>query len=442
MGFLFVYLSNFMSIKEIYQIFLKLPFVCTDSRKVEKEAIFFSLKGENFNGNTCAESAINNGCRYAIIDEEQYYRDNRYIIVDNVFKTLQDLAKYHRNQLKIPIIGITGTNGKTTTKELINAVLQKKYKTLATVGNLNNHIGVPQTILNITKETEIAIIEMGANHIGEIKDLCNISQPSMGIITNIGKAHLEGFGSFEGVIKTKKELYDWINKNQGTLFVNVENEILTAISKDIKKITYGITPKADCYGRLIKANPFLELEWIIKDPNQTVTIESNLVGKYNFENILAAITIGSFFNVEEDLIKTAIKEYIPTNNRSQIINSKHNTIIMDAYNANPSSMEAAINNFANTSYKNKVVIMGDMFELGDYSEQEHLNILDLTIKKKFSKIILVGNMFSKINKDKCIPTFQNSDELAVWLKENKITASTILVKGSRGVKMEKIIDTI
>jgi UDP-N-acetylmuramoyl-tripeptide--D-alanyl-D-alanine ligase len=431
-----------MSIEELYTIYLKFPFICTDSRKVDRKSIFFSLKGEHYNGNSCAESALNNGCEFAVIDEPKYNKDNRYILVNNSLKTLQGLAKFHRSKIKVPIIGITGTNGKTTTKELINAVLSKKYKTLATIGNLNNHIGVPQTILSITNETEIAIIEMGANHIGEISELCEIAQPDYGIITNIGKAHLEGFGNFEGVIRTKSELYNWINKKDGVLFVNFENDILSALSKNLKRITYGNSNNSDIIGHFIEANPFLELEWINKNTNQPITIKSKLVGKYNYENILAAITIGNFFNVENNLIIKAIEEYIPSNNRSQIIKSERNTIIMDAYNANPSSMEVAIDNFSAISYENKIVILGDMFELGNDSEKEHKNILNLINRKNFSKILLVGNMFYKINKNKNIPTFQNIEDLAIWLKKNELKGATILVKGSRGVKMEKILEAL
>jgi len=431
-----------MSIDELYSAFFKFPNICTDSRTVEKKSIFFSIKGENFNGNAFADAALDNGCEIAVIDEAKYCKDNRYILVDNSLKTLQDLAKYHRSKLKIPVIGITGTNGKTTTKELINTILNKKFKTLATTGNLNNHIGVPKTILSITKETEIAIIEMGANHKGEIAELCEIAQPFYGIITNIGKAHLEGFGNFEGVICAKKELYDWINKNEGVLFVNIENKILSALSEKTKRITYGDSLKADYSGHIIKADPLLELEWIKNNNNGTNLIKSKLVGKYNFENILAAIAIGSYFNVENNLINKAIDEYTPANNRSQIIQSKNNTIIMDAYNANPSSMEAAISNFASTSFTNKIVILGDMFELGDDSEKEHLKILELVINKNFSRIILVGSMFYKINKNKKISTFRNNDELSSWLRKNKFQGATILVKGSRGVKMEKILDAL
>jgi len=430
-----------MLIEELYSIYLKFPQICTDSRRVENKSIFFSLRGNNFNGNACAEVALNNGCAFAIVDEAKYNKDNRYILVDNALKTLQNLATYHRSKLRIPIIGITGTNGKTTTKELINAVLSEKYKTLATIGNLNNHIGVPQTILKISKDTEIAIIEMGANHIGEIAELCKIAQPNYGIITNIGKAHLEGFGSYEGVVKTKSELYHWIKQKEGTLFVNGDNSILTNLSENIRRKTYGNSSKNDYSANIVSANPYLEIEWLNKISNKSDIIKSKLVGSYNFENIIAAIAIGSFFNVNNNSIINAIESYIPTNNRSQIINTEYNTIIMDAYNANPSSMEAAINNFAATSFNNKVVILGDMLELGDESEKEHTNALNLAIKKDFAKIILVGNVFKKINKNE-IPTFVNTEELAVWLKENKLIGATILVKGSRGIKMEKIIDTL
>jgi UDP-N-acetylmuramoyl-tripeptide--D-alanyl-D-alanine ligase len=337
-----------MSIEEIYSLFLKHPAICTDSRKAEKYGIFFSLKGDNFNGNAFAEIALENGCKYAFIDEAVYYKDNRYIIVENALNTLQELAKHHRSKLKIPVIGITGTNGKTTTKELIKAVLEKKFNTLATEGNLNNHIGVPQTILKITGKTEIAIIEMGANHIGEIAELCKISKPDHGIITNIGKAHLEGFGSFEGIVKAKKELYDHIEQNNGLLFVNKDNQLLSEMASRIKKITYGKSASADHTGSIKNTEPFIEIVWKNTATNKTFLIKSKLVGAYNFENIMAAVAIGSYFEVDVSLIKEAIEAYTPSNNRSQIIKSSNNTIIMDAYNANPSSMEAAINNFALT----------------------------------------------------------------------------------------------
>ena len=365
-----------MLIEELYSIYLNCTHICTDSRKVENKSIFFSLQGDNFNGNTYAEIALNNGCSFAVIDDVNYYKDNRYILVDNTLKTLQDLAKYHRSKLKIPIIGVTGTNGKTTTKELLNAVLSKKYNTLATIGNLNNHIGVPQTILKISKFTEIAIIEMGANHLGEIAELCEIAQPNFGIITNIGKAHLEGFGSIEGIIKTKSELYNWIRKKEGTLFVNGENPILTNLSENTKRITYGNSSNNNYSANIVAANPYLEVELINKNTNKLDKIKSKLVGSYNFENILAAIAIGNYFSVDKNSIINAIESYTPTNNRSQIIKTEQNRVIMDAYNANPSSMEASINNFATIAFDNKVVILGDMLELGNESEKEHLKILE------------------------------------------------------------------
>ena len=431
-----------MLIEELYSIYLNCTHICTDSRKVENKSIFFSLQGDNFNGNTYAEIALNNGCSFAVIDDVNYYKDNRYILVDNTLKILQDLAKYHRSKLKIPIIGITGTNGKTTTKELLNAVLSKKYNTLATIGNLNNHIGVPQTILKTSKFTEIAIIEMGANHLGEIAELCEIAQPNFGIITNIGKAHLEGFGSIEGIIKTKSELYNWIRKKEGTLFVNGDNPILTTLSENIKRITYGNSSNNNYSANIVAANPYLEVELINKNTNKLDKIKSKLVGSYNFENILAAIAIGNYFNVDRNSIINAIESYTPTNNRSQIIKTEQNRVIMDAYNANPSSMEASINNFATIAFDNKVVILGDMLELGNESEKEHLKILELANKKKFDKIILVGKIFNKINNNSEIPTFKGTDDLAIWLKINKIMGKTIFVKGSRGIKLENILNLL
>ncbi len=428
-----------MQIDELYKIFLNHPNISTDTRRIIPNSIFFSLKGDTFDGNLFAASAIEQGAAYAIIDNENYFIDNsKYLLVKDVLQTLQELAICHRQHLTIPFIGITGTNGKTTTKELINAVLSQKYKTLATIGNLNNHIGVPLTILSITDKHKIAIIEMGANHIGEIGDLCKISQPDYGIITNIGKAHLEGFGSIEGVIKAKNDLYIYIKNKKGKVFINTNNELLMSLSNDIDKITYGINDADFCYGKLISTDPNVEVSYHYND--NEYTIKTNLVGAYNFENIMAAICVGIYFNVEHTIIKDALETYTPSNSRSQIVKTSHNTVILDAYNANPSSMENAILNFAKMDVENKVLIIGDMLELGSYSLDEHQNILNLIEKNNLKDVILVGKDFSKQNKN--YKSFNNSDEARDYLIKNPIKNATILVKGSRGIKLEKIMDAI
>ena len=429
-----------MSIEEIYKNFQLNPKISTDSRKIIPNSLFFALKGENFNGNTFAEKAISDGAAYVIIDEAKYKINEQYILVDNVLKTLQDLAIFHRNTLNIPIIGITGTNGKTTTKELINVVLSEKYKILATIGNLNNHIGVPLTILSITKEHEIAIIEMGANHIGEIAELCEIAKPDFGIITNIGKAHLEGFGGIEGVIKTKSDLYKAIKKRKGKVFVNINNELLMNLSADIDNITYGNSQDAYCNGKLLAANPFVKVQYSCEEFYDE--IQTQLVGNYNFENILAAITIGLYFNVEKASIKTAIEAYQPSNSRSQVVKTAKNTIILDAYNANPTSLEAAIRNFSEIQAENKVLIIGDMLELGKYSKSEHSRIIKIIEEEKFEKVLLVGTEFSEACTDHHWNCFNDSEMAKQWLIDNPITNAYVLVKGSRGIKLEKVLDTL
>ena len=430
-----------MNIQELYKIFLKYPDISTDSRNIKQDSIFFALKGENFNGNNFAEAAIENGALYAVVDEQKDIKNVKFIYVDDVLKTLQKLAQIHRNNFKIPVIGITGTNGKTTTKELINAVLSSKYEVLATQGNLNNHIGVPLTILSLNNKHEIAIIEMGANHIGEIGELCKISQPNYGIITNIGKAHLEGFGSIEGIKKTKKDLYISVNQNKGKIFVNADNPQLIEIAENIEKIKYGQKSEYFCSGEILKNDLFLSLKY--KCMNNIESIKTNLVGDYNFENVLAAISIGFYFNINNELIKKTIENYQPTNNRSQIIHTKNNTLILDAYNANPTSMEKSIMNFSNyNTTQNKVIILGDMLELGEYTIDEHIKILNLVKTKNFNQVILIGPVFSEIYKNTNWKCFDNSTDANIWISKNSIINSLILIKGSRGIKMEKIINVL
>jgi UDP-N-acetylmuramoyl-tripeptide--D-alanyl-D-alanine ligase len=429
------------TIKELYDLFKKYPFISTDSRNIKANSIFFALKGDNFNGNLYAEQSITKGAAIAIIDDITLKKDERYVVVEDTLRALQELASYHRKQLKIPVIGITGTNGKTTTKELTKAVLSKKFKTYATQGNLNNHIGVPLTLLSITKNIEIAVIEMGANHVGEIKELCEIAQPNHGLITNIGKAHLEGFGSYEGVIQAKTELYHYLQEQKGNIFVNADNSLLMEHASITKKYTYGTKNESNCVGEILSSDPFLKVKWR-KSISDAFTINSNLVGSYNFENVMAAIAIGSYFKIEAKLISDAIEEYVPTNNRSQVIKTLQNTLLMDAYNANPSSMKAAISNFASMKVENKVVILGDMMELGNDSEKEHQHVLDLLMSFQFPYVILIGNYFKQLTLPKFVLNFADTQIAMEELKKHSIKNSTILVKGSRKVQLEKLVEVL
>ena len=402
--------------------------------------MFFALKGENFNGNQYAEIALKNGAEYAIIDEEEFKTSSKTILVDNVLKTLQELASYHRTFLKTPIIALTGSNGKTTTKELINVVLSKKYNTTATFGNLNNHIGVPLTLLSITRNTEIAIVEMGANHQKEIEFLCHIAKPNYGYITNFGKAHLEGFGGVKGVIKGKSEMYDYLISNDKFVFVNANDTIQVKKTKHARLFSFGNNIKNnnenDVSVTFLEAKPFVECYY------NTLNIKSKLIGNYNFDNISASIAIGNYFKVKDLDIKNAIENYIPSNNRSQIINKDSNKIILDAYNANPSSMHAALINFEKQPGF-KVAILGDMFELGSEAKIEHQNIADLAISLNINKIILVGENFnkSKTNSEKTI-YFKSFDTFKEGFKKTMLIDASILIKGSRGMALERILELI
>lgn len=432
--------------QELYNHFLKHPVICTDTRDITQDSIFFALKGDNFNANKFAEQALDSGCSLVVIDEEIYKKDERYFLVEDVLSTLQALANYHRKQLSIPIISITGTNGKTTSKELLNAVLSQKYNVLATKGNLNNHIGVPLTLLNITEQHEIAIVEMGANHVGEIAMLCAIAEPDFGMITNIGKAHLEGFGGYEGVVKAKSELYKFIQQKSGKLFVNADNKLLQQLSDGIDKVTFGTLESVDFEGEFIESNPFVKLKYKAKNDIQSIeekpVITTQLIGNYNFENILAAACIGHYFKVSEEQIKKGLENYVPSNNRSQVMQTKSNLLLLDAYNANPSSMNAAIENFAQMDQPNKMAILGDMLELGDDSEREHSSIVTLLNNKNITNLILVGPFFKEAGKSINAKTFSNSDEVVDYLKHNPVNDSTILIKGSRGIKLEKVVELL
>ena len=430
------------SVETLYSIFKNFPIICTDTRKVQKNSLFFALKGENFNGNKFATQALESGSKYAIVDEEEYRINENYLLVDDVLTALQNLASHHRNQLKIPVIGITGSNGKTTSKELIHAVLSKKYKTLATQGNLNNHIGVPLTLLSITYEHEMAVIEMGANHMKEIEFLCSIASPDFGIITNIGKAHLEGFGSEENIAKGKSELYQHIQKKNGLLFVNGDNELLISLSQKAKRMTYGTNETCNFIAAFIDANPFVRFSCSQFSNSINTIINTQLIGKYNFENCVAAACIGNYFNVDESKIIEALQNYIPSNNRSQVITKGSNTILMDAYNANPSSMEVAIINFAEMKAESKLVILGEMLELGVQSEKEHQQLINLLQQKNLSNAILIGELFKNIKNTIDAKLFSDNKIASEYLKQHAIKNSTILLKGSRGNKLEVLLDAI
>ncbi len=428
-----------MEIEYIYSLFEKYPQVTTDTRNCRTGSIFIALKGENFNGNTFVSQALEAGCAYAITDEAQYATSERILLVDNCLQTLQELAKYHRVKIGTPIIGITGPNGKTTTKELVAEVLSSQYRVLYTQGNLNNHIGVPLTLLNLRPEHEIAIIEMGASHQGEIKTLAGIAMPDYGLITNVGKAHLEGFGSFEGVIRTKGELYDFIKQSGGKIFIHHENPYLNDIAKNIDKIYYGRQPGSFVWGDAIDNtdSPLLNIEWHCKEG--TFKIYSQLVGAYNIDNILAAIAIGKFLGITPENINQSITGYFPQNNRSQLKDTGKNILIIDTYNANPTSMMAALENFQALRMSPKAIILGDMKELGEDSLPEHQKIIDFIPKIHDSEVFLCGNIFSEVAKD-CYPTFSRTEDLIEYFKHKNMEGHFILIKGSRSMKLEQVVE--
>ncbi|MEO7394220.1 MAG: UDP-N-acetylmuramoyl-tripeptide--D-alanyl-D-alanine ligase [Chitinophagaceae bacterium] len=425
-----------MRIEELYKIFVEKPSVQTDTRKLKKDDIFFALKGDNFNGNAFAKHALQAGAAYAVIDEAAFEIPGKTILVENVLKTLQHLAKHHREQFSIPFIAITGSNGKTTTKELIHAVLSSSFTTYATEGNLNNHIGIPLTILKIKKDAAIAIIEMGANHEKEIEGYCEYAKPTHGLITNCGKAHLEGFGSIEGVQRGKGELFDFLRTNNGTAFVMWDYDYLQQMSKGISGIIKYGTENAHVKGYIKKNDPYLEVN--ITQGIEPSVIKSKLIGEYNFPNILAAVGIGKFFNVNEHLIKSAIENYIPSNSRSQLIIKGSNKIIMDAYNANPSSMKLAIENFAKLDTVDKVMLLGSMAELGEESVAEHKAIVDVIKLNKWKAVVLVGGDFLKF-KNPYI-SFTNAAEAKEWLQQQHFETTHFLIKGSRSMKMETVLE--
>ena len=427
-----------MEIHELYQLFLQSTGITTDTRKIEKGQLYFALKGGNFNGNTFASKALEQGASYAIIDEIEFKINDNYIWVENVLNTLQQLGNYHLNQVKPnAVIGITGSNGKTTTKELVYAVLNTTFKTHYTKGNLNNHIGIPLTLLEMKPDTEIAVIEMGANHQKEIESYCKYVEPTHGIITNCGKAHLEGFGGVEGIRKGKGELYDYLKQHQGLVFVNGDDAILVNMLQERSMpdfISYGNNPNNKYNSKILIENPFLKIQF------EDIEIDSNLFGSYNYSNIMCAIAVGKHFGVSNQQIQNAISNYHPENARSQVIEKNGYKLILDAYNANPTSMLHALESFAKSSDKKKMVILGDMFELGDDAPKEHQHIANLSEQLKFDNIILVGNEFSKTQTSDAVLKFKTTEAAHIWFQQQDFTGSEILLKGSRSMKMEKILE--
>jgi len=426
-----------MPIEKLHQLFLKSTGVCTDTRKIFKGCLFVALKGENFNGNNFAEKAIENGAKYVLIDEEAFFVNaENTILVPNALKALQELAKFHRQQFDIPVIALTGSNGKTTTKELILTALSKKYTTLATEGNLNNHIGVPLTLLNLTTKHAIAVVEMGANHLNEINQLCAIAQPNFGLITNIGNAHIGEFGGYENIVKAKTELFQYLLSSGGFAFINADQEETLQFAKDFdfeKKLTYGQSPFADNLAVPLKQEMFCKLLFNKKE------IQTQMIGAYNFSNVLAAISVAKEFDVEEKDIIEAIQNYIPSNNRSEFIETENNKIVLDAYNANPSSIEAALQNFNALRNKNKVVILGEMNELGTYSKEAHKDVLQSVLDRQGIDVgIFIGKKFNGLL-DTEFEFFKDTSEAIDYLKTNPLKDKFVLIKGSRTNQLERLI---
>ncbi len=427
-----------MSIESLYALFQQYPHVETDTRQLKPGCIFFALRGENFNGNQFAKKALEAGAAAAIIDDAAAYVDKRTILVENTLTTLQQLAKFHRQQFNIPFIAITGSNGKTTSKELVHAVLASSFRTYTTQGNLNNHIGIPLTLLRVHKDAELAVIEMGANHQQEIAGYCTYTLPTHGIITNCGKAHLEGFGGVEGVRKGKGELYDFIRANQGTIFLNQDLDYLHPMSMGISNIvTYG-TQAAQTCGNIQSADPYLNVTIQPAEKFEAIpSLHTQLVGDYNLSNVLLAVSVGRYFGVTAEKIKKSIEHYQPTNSRSQLIQKNTNTIILDAYNANPSSMQVAIQNFSKLEATQKVLLLGSMAELGEESKQEHLQLIELIRSHNWKEVVLVGDGFGELSHPYI--QFKNSNEAAGWFRAQNFSHTHFLIKGSRSMKMETIL---
>lgn len=428
-----------MTIPELYELFIHNPKVTTDSRNCPDGSIFFALKGDKFDGNQYAEKALAAGCAYAVIDNPDYYTGKQTILVDNVLNTLQQLAHRHRKMVGCPIIGITGTNGKTTTKELLAAVLSTKYNLLYTEGNLNNQIGVPLTLLRLTHDHEMAVIEMGASHPGDIKELVDIVHPNYGIITNVGCAHLEGFGSFEGVIRTKGELYDYIRRTKGKIFINQNNPYLTDMAKGIEQVTYGSDERAFAWGCVVSSNPYLTFEW--RQQGKIHIVETHLIGCYNLDNALVAVAAGRFFKIPAERISRAIAAYEPTNNRSQLKKTENNELIIDAYNANPSSMKVALDNFAAMSVSPKALVLGDMRELGPTSDDLHAEVIAQIKAGNYDRVLLCGEHFQKAA-GKDFTTYATTDQLIEALRKNPLKGYHVLIKGSHGMALERAVEVL
>ena len=430
-----------MDIKEIYDVFMRCTCICTDTRNIAAGSLFVALKGDTFDGNAFAADALEKGAAYCVIDNPQYRTDDRCILVDNVLATMQQLATYHRRQFNIPVLAITGTNGKTTTKELVTAVLRKRYRTHATQGNFNNHIGVPITLLTMPLDTQIAVVETGANHPGEIDFLCRIAEPDFGLITNVGKAHLEGFGSFEGVINTKTEMYRYLAEKNGRVFVNADDDILMERSAAMSRTTYGQSAAADIKGAFVGANPYMK--FYFENGDNVYTVQTNLLGDYNLPNAMAAVCVGQYFGVELFDIKRALEDYMPTNSRSQFKQTAHNKLFLDCYNANPSSMKAAVQNFGKMAYSNAVVMLGGMKELGATSEQEHREVVAMAQSFGFSKMVFVGEEFAFVKGlADSVLWFATSQDAKQYFADNPLNDCTILIKGSNSTKMGILVDSL
>ena len=427
-----------MNLNELYELFLHHEKITTDSRHCPANSLFFALKGERFDGNQYAAKALEAGAAYAIIDNPEYLSGDRMILVDNVLDCLQQLAHRHRKALGIPVIGITGTNGKTTTKELLASVLATKFNVLATEGNLNNQIGVPLTLLRMNPDHEIAVVEMGASHPGDIDELVHIVAPNYGLITNVGCAHLEGFGSFEGVLHTKGELYDYLRHTNGKIFINQENKDLMGIAHGLEQITYGQHEGAFAVGHVVESNPFLTFDW--KQQGKIHVVESHLVGAYNIDNVLAAVAVGRYFKIPAERISRAIAAYEPTNNRSQYKKTERNDLIIDAYNANPTSMKAALDNFASLPVHPKAVVLGDMLELGKTSDELHSGIVRQLQAEAFDKVYLCGQHFARTADG--FPSFTTTEELIAALRQDKLEGYHILIKGSHSMGLENVVELL
>jgi len=422
-------------IKILYEKFIQAGTVSTDTRKITRGSVFFSLKGEKFNANEFAAEALEKGAAYAVVDEAKWVKNDRYILVDDALRSLQQLARYHRNQFDIPIIALTGSNGKTTTKELLKAVLSKKYNVLATIGNLNNHIGVPLTILSIDKTIELAIVEMGANHLGEIATLCEIANPTHGLITNIGKAHIGTFGGYDNIVRGKSELYQHLISTNGTVWINSNSHVLANLGKRFKSPLF-YSANGDFYHcELVSADPYLKIKTEAGE-----FIQTHLIGEYNFENVAAALCVGKFFDVSTDKAKQAIEDYAPDNMRSQVVKKGTNTIILDAYNANPSSMEVAIESLGRMNANRKVAILGDMYELEGESEAEHRKIAGWLRSNSIDEALLCGELIKVAAEGNTSKYFSTKEQLIEYLQSHPIQEATILVKASRGMALEKVVD--